>query len=56
MSDAVHVYPLGDLIEHETCGDACVCGVTSELVKRNDGSVGWLLVHHSLDGRELSET
>lgn len=53
--DAVHVYPLNDLIEHETCGDGCVCVPAAEPVKRDNGSVGWLLVHHSLDGRELKE-
>jgi hypothetical protein len=51
----VHTYPVGDLIEHETEGDGCVCGPTAEPVKRDDGSVGWHMLHHSLDGRELSE-
>lgn len=44
-----------DLIEHDTEGDDCVCGPTAEPVKREDGSVGWVIVHHSLDGREASE-
>lgn len=51
-----HVYPTQDLIEHETKGDGCPCGPTLDPVKREDGSVGWVLVHHSLDGRELKET
>lgn len=51
----VHVYPLRDLIEHETCDDGCVCGPRIEPVQRDDGSYGWLIVHHSLDGRELQE-
>ena len=53
--DAVHVYPLGDLIEHETEGDDCVCGPTVERVERDDGADGWVVVHHSLDGREAHE-
>lgn len=51
--DAVHVIPISDLIGH-TDTDDCPCGPTSEPVKRGDGSVGWLHVHHSLDGREGS--
>lgn len=27
----------------------------AEAVKRDDGSVGWVVSHHSLDGRERSE-
>lgn len=44
----------GDLITHEQSED-CVCGPTVEPVKRDDGSYGWLVIHHSLDGRELVE-
>jgi len=51
----VHTYPVADLIEHETSGDACPCGPTVEAVFREDGSNGWLIVHHSLDGREAHE-
>ena len=51
-----HVYPVGDLIEHDTVrGVTCVCGPETRPVKRDDGSVGWLIVHHSLDGREQTE-
>lgn len=50
-----HVYPEGDLIEHVTDDDSCVCGPTTEPVPRDDGSYGWLIIHHSLDGRELRE-
>lgn len=50
-----HVMPLADLVEHEDSED-CVCGPTPNPVKREDGSVGWVHVHHSLDGRELRET
>jgi len=48
-----HVVPVGDLIEHELTDD-CPCGPRSEAVKRDDGSYGWVVVHHSLDGREAS--
>lgn len=55
MSRIVHCYPVGDLVEHETEGDACVCGPDSELVDNPDGPDGWLIKHHSLDGREANE-
>lgn len=51
----IHVLPIGDLIDHDSKGDECVCGPTSQPVKRDDGSVGWLVVHHSLDRREDAE-
>ena len=51
----VHVLPIHDLIEHEDVGDACPCGPTVEAVFRDDGSNGWLVIHHSLDGREGHE-
>lgn len=47
----VHVIPCDDLIGHGLHG-GCPCGPTPELVPRPDGSDGWVLVHHSLDGRE----
>lgn len=54
--DVMHVHPVGDLIDHELTGDGCACGVRVEAVPRTDGSVGWLVTHHSLDGRETRET
>ena len=54
MSDPVHVVPVNDLIEHDVAGD-CICGPTAEAAFREDGSNGWLVTHHSLDGRELRE-
>lgn len=51
---ALHALPVDDLIQHEAAPD-CVCSPTEEAVFREDGSNGWLLVHHSLDGREASE-
>jgi hypothetical protein len=55
MTGEVHVHPAGDLIEHDIA-ETCPCGPTTMPVKRDDGSVGWLTVHHSLDGREIAET
>lgn len=51
----VHVYPLGDVVGHVIDGDDCPCGPSVELL---DGVAhdGWLVVHHSLDGREHAET
>jgi hypothetical protein len=53
-ADDVHVLPIGDLIEHEETSE-CPCGATPDPVKRDDGSIGWVMVHHSLDGRERFE-
>jgi hypothetical protein len=56
VSDAIHVIPLGDLIEHDTGGEEdCVCGPETTPVERDDGSFGWVVTHHSLDGRERFE-
>lgn len=43
--EAAHTEPEGD----------CPCGVRIERVPNEDGPDGWLVVHHSLDGREASE-
>ena len=51
----VHVYPNGDLIDHDTESDDCACGPTLDPVKRDDGSVEWIAIHHSLDEREKKE-
>ena len=50
----VHVLPINDSVAHEQT-DACVCGPATEPVERPDGSVGWLITHDALDGRELAE-
>lgn len=47
----LHIRPCDDLIEHTW--DDCPCGPTAEPVTRPDGSIGWLYIHHSLDGREV---
>lgn len=44
-----HVVPTNDLIDHDTIDD-CVCGPREELVEGR-----WVVVHHSLDGREKRE-
>lgn len=54
MSGALHVTPVGDLIAH-TSDDDCLCGPEAKPIKRGDGSIGWIVVHHSLDGREAAE-
>lgn len=51
----LHVLPMGDQIIHETNED-CVCGPDVVPVKREDGSIGYVITHHSLDGRESSES
>lgn len=50
----VHVTPGDEVIAHEKTED-CPCRPTAKPVTRDDGSVGWLYVHHSLDGREATE-
>lgn len=55
VTTPIHVYPINDLVDHATYGGDCVCGPTVEPVPRDDGSIGWVIVHHSLDGRENHE-
>ncbi len=56
MVSTVHVLPIGDLIAHDSDhDDACVCGPDVEPVKGDDGAIGWVITHHSLDGREQHE-
>ncbi len=52
--NTVHVVPHDDITAH-TMTDDCVCGPTVERVDSADGGDGWLHIHHSLDGRELTE-
>jgi hypothetical protein len=54
MTNTLHVAPLQDQVDHDTSTTEadCVCGPEVRPVTREDGSIGWLLVHHSLDGRE----
>jgi hypothetical protein len=53
MAGDVHVMPVADLIEHTF--EECPCGPSAEAAFGDDGSNGWLITHHSLDGRELQE-
>lgn len=57
VSGTYHVVPVNDLIEHDSSGDEtdCVCGPEIVPVERDDGTFGWVVSHHSLDGRELHE-
>ncbi|MBZ6102689.1 hypothetical protein ACH4NO_17945 [Streptomyces olivaceus] len=48
----LHVTPIGDQADHDTSTAECVCGPETRPALQAGGSVGWLLVHHSLDGRE----
>ena len=52
-----HVLPVADAVTHDssTSEPDCVCGPTVQPVPADDGSMGWLIVHHSLDGREQTE-
>lgn len=47
----VHVWPINDWMAHDTEGGDCPCGPSVEPVPRADGSMGWLVTHHALDGR-----
>lgn len=35
--------------------DCCLCGPAQELVRQESGCDGWVVTHHSLDGRERDE-
>ena len=41
----------------EAVGEApdCLCGPAQELVRQESGCDGWVVTHHSLDGRERDE-
>ncbi|GGU62777.1 MULTISPECIES: hypothetical protein [Streptomyces] len=55
MSSLAHAVPLNDLIRHETetTEPTCICGPETQPVEQLDGTIDWLLMHHSLDGREI---
>ncbi len=48
--EVIHVYPVNDLVIHETEGDQCPCYPKIEYVGN-----GKLVIHHSWDGRESFE-
>lgn len=55
----VHVSPVNDLVSHETEGCECVCGPDVEFFDPSTGDTyasGPLVIHHSLDGREVGES
>lgn len=54
IDGSTHVVPVNDLVEHDLT-DSCLCGPASRSVLRDDGSMGWVTVHASLDGREQKE-
>lgn len=54
MGATMHIMPRGDLIEHDAA-DECICGPSVEGRPDEEGSYRWLVVHHSLDGREGHE-
>jgi hypothetical protein len=52
-SNVLHVEPVNDLVAHDTTEGAlcdCVCGPDIEFLVN-----GIVVIHHSLDGRELGE-
>ncbi|MGV9383488.1 hypothetical protein ACWDRB_47280 [Nonomuraea sp. NPDC003707] len=53
----LHAYPVGDLIEHDVSerDQGRVHGPETRPVAPDGGSVGWLVMHHSLDGRKALE-
>ncbi|MFZ3592326.1 hypothetical protein [Streptomyces sp. BH104] len=57
MTNTLHVTPLHDQVGHDTstAEPDCVCGPEGRPAAQEDGSVGRLLVHHSLDGREQGQ-
>lgn len=54
--DTIHTVPMRDLIVHQPTDD-CICGPATEAYKCDCGcgTITWLINHHSLDGRELTE-
>lgn len=53
-SDPIHVLPVNDLIDHDSTGEDCICGPDLERVETDHGDE-WMVIHHSLDGRERYE-
>lgn len=51
---AVHIRPRADTIWHPL-DDGCVCGPVVQPCRRRPGGDAWLVIHHSLDGREADE-
>lgn len=51
----LHLYPENDVIDHDTDSDDCWCGPKTSPTKEPDGSIGWVILHNSIDGREFAE-
>jgi len=49
-SDEVHIVPENDTMDHWITD--CLCKPTAEPIKRDDGSIAWLVTHNAEDGRE----
>ena len=49
-ADELHTYPLNDTMDHILTED-CSCKPTTQPVKREDGSVGWQVIHNAKDER-----
>lgn len=47
----VHVIPRNDRSAHPTVNE-CPCVPRTEPVEREDGTIGWVVIHNALDGRE----
>lgn len=54
VTHTVHVWPIGDLIDHEQ-SDRCACKPTADVFATRNAALTYQYVHHSLDGRELTE-
>lgn len=52
---AIHVLPVGDLIEHDTSSTDCACGPNLTIGENGEIWATPIVTHHSLDGRELQE-
>lgn len=50
----IHIIPLDDCVAHEHNED-CACGPEVVPVETDDGTVNYVIGHHSLDGREHME-
>lgn len=57
MNSTLHGAPISDLVDHDTstAEPDRVCGPEVGPTTQDDGPVGWLLLHHSLDGRERAK-
>lgn len=52
MENNWHVYPVNDLLPHNTESMYCECNPKLE---RNENDDGWIIVHNAWDGRETRE-